>query len=445
MNYEKAEKWLGDMEKKGSIYGLDCMRELMRRLGDPQNSLRFVHVAGTNGKGSVIAFLYEVMSKAGYVVGRFTSPAVFFRRETIQTSAGGMISEEAYARLLERLSRTAEEMFADGIRRPTAYELETAMAFLYFQEQGCELVLLEVGLGGDEDATNVIPTPLCGVLTPISLDHVALLGGTLSEIARHKAGIIKKGGLVVSARQEPPVMEVLLEACRRQGAVLYEAGIAEPLEEPDSPKKNSDFYQKFVYNKENIYEIALQGRHQLDNAVLALRVVELLREQGFPVEEKDVWEGLRQTRWKGRFTQISRTPAVVMDGAHNRAGALALRQTLVDYVERNGIESVVMVAGMLSDKDYEQVVPLVARDCRRLFTIPTRRTGRELTGQALERVARSHGISARSVESVAEAVKLALEELGEKELLLAFGSLSFLAEFEEKVKEHEKSRGNFEK
>ncbi len=432
MNYSKAEHIISKMEKKGSIYGLECMCELMRRLGSPQDSLKFIHVTGTNGKGSVIALLSGALSKSGYLVGRFTSPAVFSRRETISTNLAN-ISEQEYAELVNKILIIAEEMTSDGMRAPTAFEIETAVAFLYFEMKKCDIVLLEVGLGGDLDATNIIKAPICSVIMPISIDHVNILGDTLEEIAIHKSGIIKKGSFVVSAKQKPEVQNVLQAKAEKCDCEIIYPQDYIIIDNGKNIKKYSDFLQKFIYNRNDMFEITLRGKCQIGNAAVALEVLKILKYCGFNLSAASINEGFKSVEWKGRFTVIHTAPDIIIDGAHNEGAASVLADNVVEYKQDYNIKNIIMVAGMLSDKDYDKVISTVAVHAATLITINTKVTNRQLDGNVLKDIANKYGITAYSTDSVVNAVDIAFEHLGRKDLLLAFGSFSFLAEFEDAV------------
>ena len=225
MNYEEARAYLDDAARYGSVLGLDTMKELLARLGNPQDDLKFIHIGGTNGKGSVLSYLSAVLKEAGYRVGRYISPTLFSYRERIQVNEI-YIKKDALARLTTQIQSCADEMVRDGAPHPTAFEIETALCFLYFREEKCDLVVLEVGMGGATDATNVIKTTVLEVLASISMDHMGFLGDTLAEIAACKAGIIKPDTTVVSMRQQPEAMEVIRQVCQRQKADLRIADAA---------------------------------------------------------------------------------------------------------------------------------------------------------------------------------------------------------------------------
>jgi len=438
MNYSEAQAILAKLEEKGSIYGLEGIQTLLELLGNPQDGLKFVHVAGTNGKGSVIAYLASVLTQAGYRTGQYTSPAVFCRRESICID-GKPVSEGDYSICLNKIFECIGKIKESSNREPTAFEIETALAFMYFKMKSCDIVFLEVGLGGDSDATNVIKNPLCSVIMPVSLDHTNLLGNTLTEISAHKAGIIKESCPVVSSYQNEEVSYVLrVAAGEKHTQVIFPCGY-EILENSKNMVFDSDFCQIFIYNG-NKYEIVMPGIHQIENAVTAVEVVRILNKQGFDISQKSLVDGLRRAQWQGRFTLISREPYVIIDGAHNAAAAAALSEMMEKYVyscdSSNKIHNVIMVAGMLSDKDYNEVIPIAARKCTRLFTVNTSTHNRQLSGEVLREVADRNNISVSYMKDVKSAVYEALKITEKNDVILAFGSFSFLAEFKRYVEEN---------
>ena len=263
MDYQQSRAYVKDADRyAGGALDLTNIKELMKRLGNPQDQLKYVHVAGTNGKGSVIAYLYTTLSEAGYRVGRYISPSVYSYREKMEV-AGSAVSREQFAGYVTRVAAAIKEMTTEGLAHPTPFEIETAVAFLFFAEEKCDLVILEVGMGGNLDATNIIRNTVLAVLVPISMDHQAFLGNTLSEIAEKKAGIIKPGCSVVTVGQQPETMAVIERVCRENGADLTEADLHE------AKAVKEDFAgQTLEYRGEN-YELALAGSYQTENAALA--------------------------------------------------------------------------------------------------------------------------------------------------------------------------------
>ena len=424
MDYQQSRAYIDEAQKYGSVLGLDTMRELMRRLGDPQDKLKYVHVAGTNGKGSVIAYLYSMLSEGGVRVGRYVSPALFSYRERMEAN-GERITREEFALCMTQIAEAAEAMTADGFSHPTPFELETAAAFLFFRMRKCSLVLLEVGMGGDMDATNIVNSTVLAVLVSISMDHTAFLGSTLTEIAGKKAGIIKKGCLAVTAPQKDEVLAVFEEKCREKGVSLT-------VSDNSSARIVREDYtgQTFVYKGEE-YQIPLAGVCQIENAVLALNAMDLLENQGFAVAQAQRKEGLAKTIWRGRFTVLHKEPLIIEDGAHNPGAAEMLEASVQRYFADKRL---IFIMGMFADKDYRTVIKRMAPYADQIFTIQTPDNPRALPAAELAEAVREFNEHVLAVSSVGEAVQKAAEAAGPQDVILAFGSLSFLGLLEEEAR-----------
>lgn len=431
MTYEEARAFIQETASYGYRLGLDCIREMLRRLGNPQDSLRFIHIAGTNGKGSVLAYISTVLAEAGYRVGRYSSPAIFRYEERFQVNETN-ISREDLARLTERIQRTGQEMVADGLLHPTCFEVETVLAFLYFQEQQCDLVVLETGMGGLTDATNVVETTLVSVLTSISMDHMGFLGDTLGEIAAMKAGIIKPNTRVVSARQKPEAAEVIKASCQKRGCTYREADPGQIRQVQSGLEK-----QTFSYRQYEGLEISLAGVHQIGNAALAVETVEALQKLGYPVQEEALRRGLKRTVWRGRFTVVSEEPLFILDGAHNRDAADRLRETLELYFPGRRL---IYIIGVLADKEYEYMASVLAPLADRIFTVMTPDNPRALPAEELAGTVEKYNPRVEAVPDLRAAVKLAREAAGKEDVIVAFGSLSYLGALSQ-VLEAEQSAG----
>lgn len=429
MNYEEARNYLDQVSKGGSVLGLDNMRELLNRLGNPQDRLKFIHIAGTNGKGSVLAYLSTILTEAGYRTGRYISPVLFSYREKIQVDEK-MIGREDLARLTAAVKETAEDMKKKHTGEPTIFEVETALAFLYFAEQNCDIVVLETGLGGALDATNVITTSVLEVIASVSMDHMDFLGDTLDKIALQKAGIIKPHTRVVSALQKPEAMEVIEETCRKQECVLNTA-------DPGQVTDISHGYdrQKFSYKQWKDMEISLMGSYQLTNAALALEAVDSLRNLGYRLEDQAVYRGMKRAVWRGRFTVISREPVIVMDGAHNPAAAEELKKSLELYFPD---KKLFYIFGMFRDKDYKKVTEITAPLADHIITVETPDNPRALSAKKLKDTVEKINPSVEAAENIRSAVRRTMEQAREEDVIVIFGSLSFLAEAELAVSRYKK-------
>lgn len=426
MNYKEARVYLDEVSKYGSVLGLESMRELLRRLGDPQNELKFIHISGTNGKGSVLAYLSTILSGAGYRTGRYISPTLFSYRERIQVD-GEYIEKESLACHVTAIAAAAEDMQKAGLPSPTVFEIETALAFLYFKEKRCDIVTLEVGCGGLLDATNVITTTLMEVIASISMDHTDLLGDTLAKIAAQKAGIIKPDTMVVSAQQKSEAAQVIEDTCKEQHCTLQMV---------DESKISNVHYsaegQTFSYKTWENVAISLAGSYQIKNAALALEGVEALRKLGYALSDQQVREGLLHTAWRGRFTTLRRDPTVIIDGAHNPAAALELKESLERYFPG---KTLYFVMGMFKDKDYAQVIDLTAPLARHIITVETPGNPRAMPARELAEAVGKVNPSVEWADSVAHGIEKALAMAGKEDAVIVFGSLSFLGEAADAVNE----------
>ena len=426
MNYREALEYVDSLKKYGVVPGLDTIRELCRRLGNPQDKLAFVHIAGTNGKGSTLSFVSTVLQCAGYRVGRYISPTIFQYCERIQVNQRP-ISQACLGRLFDQVKAACEDMASEGFSHPTAFEAETALAFCYFLEKKCDIVVLEAGMGGEQDSTNLITNTKVAVLSSISMDHMQFLGDTLEQIARQKAGIIKPGCRVVTLRQDPAAEAVIAGKAKQCGCSVLTADPAEAAHIRYGWKRQSfdiDSYRKLT--------ISLAGRYQIENAVLAVRVIEALSDAGFPVTETALRKGLLTARWPGRFQVISEKPLFVIDGAHNEDAARKLADSIEFYFTNKRI---VYIMGMLRDKEYERVIAITHKYADPIITVATPDNPRALSAYELATaVSRVHG-NVTAAASLEEAVEMAYLLAGKEDVILAFGSLSFLGRLTEAVKE----------
>lgn len=433
MNYNEAMQYVESVQSYGSVYGLTNMRLLCERLGNPQDKLKFVHIAGTNGKGSVLAYVSTVLQTAGYKVGRYISPTILDYRERFQIN-GKMISKAAFCKYLEPVQEAAEQMFKEDLIHPTIFEIETAVSFLYFLDKKCDIVILETGLGGMLDATNIIQTPLCAVFASISMDHMAILGKSLTEIATQKAGIIKDFSPVVSCRQKAEVMQVLEKTAAEHGC---------PLTVADAEKAKNIKYgikkQSFSYGRYKKLEISICGQYQIENAILAVEVIETLKQSGFSISEKQLQKGLLQTEWSGRFQVIGEKPLFIVDGAHNEDAALKLAQSIQFYFTNKRI---IYIIGMLGDKEYDKVLKLTSSFAEHMITVTPPHNKRAMSAYELAQAARAYHDSITSADSLQEAVELSYLLAGQDKntVIIAFGSLSFLGELINIVKHRDTIR-----
>lgn len=432
VTYKEARVYLDELSKYGSVLGLDAIRGLLRELGNPQDDLRFIHIAGTNGKGSVLAYTSTILSEAGYRIGRYVSPTVVSYRERIQVD-GEMISKHAFAEETEKVQDAIVRLKEAGKQLPTVFEAETAIAFLYYKRMKCDFVVLESGLGGMEDATNVVKNTVYVVFSPISMDHIGVIGNTLSEIAENKAGIIKPGCIVVSAPQKQEVREILEQKARQFGCPIIYA-------EPEKAVVLEEDYRgmRFSYKDSENISIRLSGKYQLINAVTAWEAVHvpgLLKKE----EKRAVETGFFDTEWFGRFTCISERPVFLVDGAHNEDAAKRLRESIEAYFPGRKL---IYIMGVFQDKEYEKIIRLTIPYAKCVYTVDLPNKERTLSAQKLKEAveAQSEYVPAYAVGEIKQAVKEALENADEDDVILAFGSLSYLGKVKEAVEKEQDKR-----
>ena len=429
MNYKEARNYLDTAALKGSVYGLESIKALLEELGNPQEQLKFIHASGTNGKGSTLAFISTILKYAGYRVGRYISPTVICYRERIQINEE-YITEEALARLTEKVAKAVEAVEEKHGFRPTAFEIETAISFLYFLENDCDLVALETGLGGLTDATNIVSTTILSVIASISMDHMAILGDNIASIATNKAGIIKPGIPVVSLKQVPEAMEVIIDYAEKQESRLY---VADPSLAYDIKAKDllMSFSYKSAFFELNNLKIGLVGLYQISNATLALEAIGILKSLGYNITENDIRNGLCNTKWIGRFTKIHDNPTIIIDGAHNIDAAFKLRETLDSYFTNKAIT---YIMGVLKDKEYDKILDIMLPKTNQVVTI-TPDNSRALDGRELAKLIEARGIPAYYAASVKEALEKAIVLAGNDSTILCFGSLYYLGQVIKDVEE----------
>ena len=426
MKYREALDYIESLQSYGVVPGLENITELCRRLGNPQDRLKFIHIAGTNGKGSTLAYLSTILTCAGYRVGRYISPAVFEYRERIQVN-GRYITQKALCEGVETISNMCYEMVEEGFSHPTPFEVETALGFWYFDRMGCDIVVLETGMGGLYDATNLIRTTEAAVLTSISMDHMAFLGKTLAEIAYNKAGILKEGCDVISVAQAPEAMEIIRRTVDEKNCRLRVTD-ANSLVNLKRGSGRGIERQRFDYRSgDGLHlrqlEINLAGSFQPENALLAIETIRVLQERGYRISEAALRKGLRETVWRGRFSVISTKPLFVVDGAHNEAAAERLAQSVEFYFTNKRI---IYIIGILRDKEYGKVIDLTHAYADQIITVTPPDNPRAMSAYELaQEIAKVHP-QVTAVDSLEEAVEMARLLAGPEDVILAFGSLSYL-------------------
>ena len=409
MTYEEALSYIHSICWKGSKLGLDRTRELLGKLDDPQKELKFIHIAGTNGKGSTAAMLSSILEEAGYRVGLYTSPFINRFNERMQVNHQP-IPDEELAALTEYVRPHADAM-ADS---PTEFELITALAMVWFARQKCDIVVLEVGMGGELDSTNIIDVPEAAVIAAMGLDHVKELGPTMADIARAKAGIIKEGGRVVSYGGNLEADEVIAAVCRARNASLCQPDFSAIV-----PGDFSLEGQTFSYKGWCGLRIPLVGAYQMNNAAVVLETVEVLRQRGWSVSDEAVRQGLADTRWPARFEVLRRDPVFIVDGGHNPHGIRATAESLRRLFPGRKIT---FVTGVMADKDVEHILGLIVPLADQFFTVRPDNPRAMDAGELARRI-EAMGAKATACASVRDGVDRAIQAEGPHGVACALGSL----------------------
>lgn len=427
MDFLEAQNYLEKVRsQKGIVLELDTMRHLMAKLNNPQDKVKFIQVAGTNGKGSTAAYLTSILSEAGIKVGRYTSPAVFSSTEQY-FACGSCISESEYAKGVTAVAEAAASL--DG-ETPTAFEQETALAFWYFAKKGCELAILEAGLGGDMDATNIVTTTVCSIITSISMDHCRILGNKISEIAAHKAGIIKPGAPVICIEQKEDAMEPIRAAAKAADTPLYEVHRDEVRQIFSDKRESIVFFREF----ENLH-LKMLGSCQPENAALAVQAASVLS-RSYPIEKKHIYDGIEKTRWGGRFELHSGSPDIILDGAHNPDGIRRLRESVNQMF---GAVPICYVCGVLADKDYEKEIEILFGRASNVFTVtppsPRAMKSTDLKAAIKKRFLQLKVISFDSEDGIEKAMEAAVSQ---NNPVVVCGTLTILARVKEWMKRNDR-------
>lgn len=414
MTYEEAINYIHAMYWRGSKLGLVRVTELCALLGNPQNHLKFIHVAGTNGKGSTCAMLSKILSAQGYRTGLFVSPFVDRFNERIQFN-NTPIPDDDLAAIITEIKPVVDSME----NLPTEFEVITAAAFLYYVRMECDYVVLEVGLGGELDSTNVIETPLLAIITAIDYDHMHILGNTIEEIASAKAGIIKNGGTVLFYGEHKDALPVIQAACEKHGASLH------VVDRSTLHEGSYDLHgQTFDYKGYEALRLGLLGKYQMRNAATVIDAVELLRKDGVEISDEALRTGLKETVWPARFELLREDPPFFVDGGHNPHG---VRGTVETYRRLFPDQKATVIMGMMRDKDVSQSIELLVPITKQFFTV-TPNNDRAMPSEELAELIHAFGADAMPFSKVADAVETAANGKGP---VLAVGSLYMAGEVHE--------------
>ncbi len=418
MNYEECLNYIHSVKWQGHKPGLERTQELLRLLGNPEKQLKFIHVAGTNGKGSTCAMLASVLQKSGYKTGLYTSPFIHRFNDRMQIN-GKCIPDEKLVALIEKIRPLADEM-ADT---PTEFEVITALGMLYFACEKCDVVVLEVGLGGTLDSTNVIPCPEVAVITSLGLDHTSELGSSMAKIANAKAGIIKNGADVVFYGSTPEAEIVIENTCKQKNARLTKVDFNKL-----SLKRHALDGIVFDFAENINLNLPLLGTYQPKNAAVALTAIEVLRNKGWKISQINMKDGIANVNWQGRFEIICQKPMFILDGSHNTPGLYATIQSLKTYFEN---QKFVFVLSVMADKNYDEMLEMLKPIAKHVLAVKAN-IPRALSAQNLAQAAQKHGINATECDSIYNAAKIAIQGAND-DIICALGTLYFSEDIRQSV------------
>ena len=424
MNYNQAREYIKEKEKMGSVFGLESIKNLLFRLENPETQIPAIHIAGTNGKGSIMAFVEQALTGMGENVGRYISPTIFDYRERWKLNTK-WAEEDEVAEAITRVKYVIEEMEREGLNSPTAFEIETAVFFLLAKKWNVDVNLVECGMGGRMDATNVLESDTISALASISFDHMQVLGNTLEEITLEKLGIVRDGSVLVTYPQTDEVMQVIMRYSIEHDVKLV---IADPAKLTVLSEGAGG--STFVY-KDVRYEISMGGEFQIYNAITAIEVLGTYLRRKHPELSSEemqqiVTRGLRDTRWDGRFEIVRKKPLVIVDGAHNEDGWLKLHDSLEKYFTNRKF---IYIIGVLADKEYHKMISILGQGMKCAFAIQSD-SPRALGAEELCQELRAAGVDAVNAGSAEDAVEKALEMSGEDsdEIIIVCGTLTILGD-----------------
>ncbi|MBV7274586.1 bifunctional folylpolyglutamate synthase/dihydrofolate synthase [Clostridiaceae bacterium UIB06] len=444
MNYQETMDYINNTAKFGINLGLGKTEKILELLGNPHKGLKCIHLAGTNGKGSTTAMITKILMNAGYKVGMYTSPYLEVFEERIQIN-GENISKKDLSEVVTEVLEAIKKVIELGYEQPTEFEIITCAMFYYFYKNNVDFAVIEVGLGGKLDSTNVIEAfsstsgggVLASVIASISYDHMHILGDTLEKIAYEKAGIIKDGVPVIMYPQQKEAEEVIEKVCEEKGCKLIKVpnNCVEYLESNNKIDKYSITYNQNIRlrTNDNVYdiELALLGTHQLLNCATAVFVVEELTKRNINIKKDDILNGLKQVKWIGRLEIMKNKPLVVIDGAHNIDGITKLRENVELYFKYN---KMVLILGILADKEVDKMVKTIAPLAERIIAV-TPNSDRAETAEELKNIIKEHDVRCEAVENYKDAYKLALSYCEEDDLLLISGSLYMIGDMRKIIKD----------
>ena len=421
MKYEEAMKYITEVGNFGSNYGLERTYKLLEYLDNPEKDLKLIHIAGTNGKGSTTSMITEILMGEGYKVGMYTSPFIEEFEERIQINRNN-IPKESLAILMDEIKVAVDKVIEAGYNHPTEFEIITVLMLLYFKKENIDFGVIEVGLGGTLDSTNVIK-PIIQVITSISFDHTNLLGNTLEKIAREKAGIIKKGIPTVIYPQQEEVLKVIKNKCFEMDSELYIANNEnlkfENIVNLDKP------YQLLKYNNEIDILLPLLGEHQIINLSVAMKAIEVLNNRNITdISVGSIVKSIKNVTWKGRLEVLSNNPYVVIDGAHNIQGIETLSRNIKKYFKYNNLY---LILGILADKDVDEMVKVITPMAKKVYAVTPNSIRAELAEDLKNEIIK-YNENCQAYDDYKEAYLSALNNADENDLVLASGSLYMIGD-----------------
>lgn len=421
MKYEEAMKYITEVGNFGSNYGLERTYKLLEHLGNPERDLKLIHIAGTNGKGSTTSMITEILMGEGYKVGMYTSPFIEEFEERIQINRNN-IPKESLAILMDEIKVAVDKVIEAGYNHPTEFEIITVLMLLYFKKENIDFGVIEVGLGGTLDSTNVIK-PIIQVITSISFDHTNLLGNTLEKIAREKAGIIKKGIPTVIYPQQEEVLKVIKNKCFEMDSELYIAN-NENLKFKNIVNLDKP-YQLLKYNNQIDILLPLLGEHQIINLSVAMQAIEVLNNKNIiDISIANIVKSIKNVSWKGRLEVLSNNPYVVIDGAHNIQGIKTLSRNIKKYFK---YENLYLILGILADKDVEEMIKIITPMAKKVYSVTPNSIRGELAESLKDEVSKFNK-NCKAFDKYEEAYLEALNDASEKDLILASGSLYMIGD-----------------
>lgn len=421
MKYEEAMKYITEVGNFGSNYGLERTYKLLEHLGNPERDLKLIHIAGTNGKGSTTSMITEILMGEGYKVGMYTSPFIEEFEERIQINRNN-IPKESLAILMDEIKVAVDKVIEAGYNHPTEFEIITVLMLLYFKKENIDFGVIEVGLGGTLDSTNVIK-PIIQVITSISFDHTNLLGNTLEKIAREKAGIIKRGIPTVIYPQQEEVLKVIKNKCFEMDSEIYIAN-NENLKFKNIVNLDKP-YQLLKYNNEIDILLPLLGEHQIINLSVAMQAIEVLNNKNIiDISIANIVKSIKNVSWKGRLEVLSNNPYVVIDGAHNIQGIKTLSRNIKKYFK---YENLYLILGILADKDVEEMIKIITPMAKKVYSVTPNSIRGELAESLKDEVSKFNK-NCKAFDKYEEAYLEALNDASEKDLILASGSLYMIGD-----------------